>query len=1106
MQCYGEPELSDDFTSVQVGAPVPPERRMTLARQMFVLVDEELDRELDASNLQVVLNLLGIETRAKTIIAEYSRDGDGQITIEEFMTYLSGSTDKEKMRIMIPLDLLGEIKAMLEIITIRTGKKKGQIDREALKSCVQLIGLDWRNEDIDAYLQSPKRGFVAFLNSLAIMLRQGSEPGNRTLRVRNWWLARWYIDCVTENGKEQVYLYLENPELEARWDEVGQVSTAGAFSAQPFLVGFRLHGNFRYNVLISKMDIARSGWLRRQALSHGEQPGVFSPKLIVEIIHNHYQHQNVTGLARQELIRTVFHLIVGEAKVIKRDQLMVVLKCLGQHAEPQHITYLLQSQAKEKPSPELSVAALVDMVESIDIGLALPLEVLQRLRETWEELDDDKDSALTPAQLKHLSTIIGLNWKYKEIRALLSEKRGESTQTEGDAQLMDWIQFMDTFMELYGDPFFEKRYSELYQLIDADKQMALMDEDLIPILRAAGLDPEAIDNAVSSLLDHNLTINERQFAAGMFEAELTGQDFPAKLLNMARAYLNVDTAMKGFIDATDMFIVFRKLGAEFSLDQRNALMRMMDKDRSGSITFGEFVTRMDLIDRDRIGSLRDYFTIPKLCTLTSYELATTIEELDVARDFSGRPFLEKFAQLMISRSSKKTAEKLAKATLRKRRRLGLQNQLEEDPLLQPIELTPNKRRWLFTLCYFCVARCAAYGVASGGLSVLLGRVANQYFPVDEENTDPNQLKKWEVWVHYILAIGPGIIFSFIEALTISYDFLATAISLAAVANIPLYKDPLDPLRVFTANAIMAEALELGHPNNTRYGINPLKGSNKLILWFCGILYSLRSGLTKFIIKIILRRVVSRSAIRGASDLIALPIVAFWNGILAVTVTKNIRTVTLARSNLTLCVDCILALHQELERQMAAGVELQNAVDLARTRSHALDSPGESFTASDIKPELKEAVWRTMATGAVIARTFHPNLELMIKHLKYRFRTDPDEVPDVDDMELYKIQCLPKLNTLDTYTVLTFLLLTFIVDGELTGTQKVFFKRIMISSGFEGQNDGLALISNKYNALEMTPADVAFIMFNVREQMVQADSSFFEEAEYQFSQVMRLLSF
>ena len=42
-------------------------------------------------------------------------------------------------------------------------------------------------------------------------------------------------------------------------------------------------------------------------------------------------------------------------------------------------------------------------------------------------------------------------------------------------------------------------------------------------------------------------LDSKQFAAGMFEAELTGEKYPAALRDYARAYLNVDTEGKGCV-------------------------------------------------------------------------------------------------------------------------------------------------------------------------------------------------------------------------------------------------------------------------------------------------------------------------------------------------------------------------------------------------------------------------------------------------------------------------------------------------------------------------------------------------------------------------------
>ena len=82
---------------------------------------------------------------------------------------------------------------------------------------------------------------------------------------------------------------------------------------------------------------------------------VISPKMVVEIVRDFHNHANLTALQRVELIQRVFRAVtVNEVPTIDRASLLVVLKLLGQHAEPQHLTYLVQSQARS-PAELLSI-------------------------------------------------------------------------------------------------------------------------------------------------------------------------------------------------------------------------------------------------------------------------------------------------------------------------------------------------------------------------------------------------------------------------------------------------------------------------------------------------------------------------------------------------------------------------------------------------------------------------------------------------------------------------------------------------------------------------------------------------------------------------------
>lgn len=58
----------------------------------------------------------------------------------------------------------------------------------------------------------------------------------------------------------------------------------------------------------------------------------------------------------------------------------VVLKLLGQHTEPEHMSYLL-SQAPQEKLGSLHIRALVEIIMGLEIKVAVPLPTLHKLKE-----------------------------------------------------------------------------------------------------------------------------------------------------------------------------------------------------------------------------------------------------------------------------------------------------------------------------------------------------------------------------------------------------------------------------------------------------------------------------------------------------------------------------------------------------------------------------------------------------------------------------------------------------------------------------------------------------------------------------------------------------
>lgn len=238
-------------------------------------------------------------------------------------------------------------------------------------------------------------------------------------------------------------------------------------------------------------------------------------------------------------------------------------------------------------------------------------------------------------------------------------------------------------------------------------------------------------------------------------------------------------------------------------------------------------------------------SVETLACITSYELTSSIEELDKLRDLDARPLLERTAAGLLEQKGRHVADLMDKKAVEALQKVdGI---LDTKDVAASGAFTPAVTLRIFLCCWFCVVRCTCYGLGSGGFNVLFEQASNKYFAIDEEDTPLNAYTNYVVWVHFVIQYIPSIIVSFIEALIIYYDLLKTALNIAEIANLKLY--PLDPVRLFVSNSIMAEALELGHPSYARYGVDPMRGSSKWVLYVCGLLYAARGGLSKFILKV-----------------------------------------------------------------------------------------------------------------------------------------------------------------------------------------------------------------------------------------------------------------
>jgi len=251
-------------------------------------------------------------------------------------------------------------------------------------------------------------------------------------------------------------------------------------------------------------------------------------------------------------------------------------------------------------------------------------------------------------------------------------------------------------------------------------------------------------------------------------------------------------------------------------------------------------------------------SVETLAFVSSYELTSTVEELDELRNVKDRPILERTAAKLLVIKGQAAAEAVDIETrYRMRRAEGVLDTVEST---SETSFSPSVILRISLCCWFCVVRCLCYGVGSAGLAVLFEKLAKENFPVSE-NPDGTTFSGGQLYKNFAVTYAPAIFVSFLEAMVIYYDLLRTALTVAQIAGLKLW--PADPIRTYVSNSIIAEALELGHPTYVRFGVNPLRGSSELILKLCFLLYKARGGLSKFLIKV--RTPAPRARLLGRAD-------------------------------------------------------------------------------------------------------------------------------------------------------------------------------------------------------------------------------------------------
>lgn len=109
--------------------------------------------------------------------------------------------------------------------------------------------------------------------------------------------------------------------------------------------------------------------------------------------------------------------------------------------------------------------------------------------------------------------------------------------------------------------------------------------------------------------------------------------------------------------------------------------------------------------------------------------------------------------------------------------------------------------------------------------------------------------------------------------------------ITSIAGLSLSVEEIEQMM---AVGLSRAALGLPNPRSPVYGVDPHAQAVRWKLLLYTLFYKLKVGITSFIFRILLRRVLARAALRSAIPLVAIPVYAMWNGMINLWVLREVR--------------------------------------------------------------------------------------------------------------------------------------------------------------------------------------------------------------------------
>jgi Ca2+-binding EF-hand superfamily protein len=414
------------------------------------------------------------------------------------------------------------------------------------------------------------------------------------------------------------------------------------------------------------------------------------------------------------------------------------------------------------------------------------------------------------------------------------------------------------------------------------------------------------------------------------------------------------------------------------------------------------------------------------------------------------PVMQKEEKMMLKSLS--FAERLGVSVLKRKAMRSASHDADEAAVLARVTqgtvhlLTDAQRRKVRANHRSMILYGCLFGFVSSVCTALSENLATYHLNTNGfQNPDTGEpSSEEEVKQFAAIVLCALLVCSIVEICLLYLYALRHAMQTALAAGLKL--TPLNRDRTNIAKFLVQAALEMAHHNDPVHGVDPLKDSGEqgrcLVVFFL-VLYKAKIALTSFVLKIALKRLVSRDAAKYAVPYMAVPATMLWNSLIAHGVMKQAKLRSVGISAAVELFDSILNSRPPTTANAAAETAQAGRSDHSGGGGKTSPSSPRSIEKSGLSPLLKIQLLRAIGVVIVKRQRLYPTQEVLLKHAVHTLHmsNEVDHTSGYVDSEADFLDHIGELSPHEQAQCLQVFVLTVILDGGFSSVEKKLYKRL-----------------------------------------------------------------